>query len=183
MTGFMEDELMQNAVTMTAETSITGNELEIYVDIINDQTGHAVPSDFPLRQVILLVDVFDENGNRLSQSGGETIPFYGGEGDPEQGYYAGLPGKVYMKVLQELWTQIYPSGSYWNPTRILSDNRLMPFEKDENNFTFIIENAGSINITISLYYRRATMQLMDQKGWDVPDILMEEIYLEIDTGK
>ena len=43
---------------------------------------------------------------------------------PWAGSYRGVPGKVYAKVLEELWTEISPSGAYWNQTRILSDNRL-----------------------------------------------------------
>ena len=181
MTGFMEEELMQNAVSMTAKTKIVGSELEVTVEIINDQTGHAVPTEFPLRQVILLVEVSDENGNRLSQSSGETIPFYGGEGDPALGYYSSLPGKIYMKILQELWTEVFPTGAYWNPTRILSDNRLMPFETDKSIFTFLIANEEYIKVEVRLFFRRATRELMDRKGWDVPDILMEEINLKVEN--
>jgi len=180
MTGFMEEELMQNAVMLSANLELVDDQIELSIDVVNDQTGHAVPTDFPLRQVILIIEVIDEDGNPLVQVSGDTIPFYGGEGAPEEGYYAGLPGKIYMKVLQEIWTEIYPSGSYWNPTRILSDNRLMPFEKDNSTFVFNMGNSNSAKIQVRLLFRRATKELMDQKGWDVPDILMEETTLIVE---
>lgn len=180
MTGVMEDELMQNAVTLSAEAEINNGLVNLSIEVLNDLTGHAVPTEYPLRQMILLIDAVDESGNMLLQTSGETIPFYGGEGDPAEGYYAGLPGKIYMKVLQEIWTEIYPSGSYWNPTRMLSDNRLMPFEVDKTSFDFQMGKAESAEIRIRLIFRRATKELIDLKGWESPDILMEEITLQVE---
>jgi len=180
MTGFMEETLMENAVTLSADATIVGDQLKLTVSVVNDQTGHAVPTDYPLRQVILLVEARDQTGKTLELIEGSTIPFYGGEGDPSDGYYAGLPGKVYMKVLQELWTEFYPSGAYWNPTRVLEDNRLMPFEEDKIDHTFSMADANDANITVRLLFRRATKELMDQKGWDVKDIPMEELRLTLE---
>lgn len=174
MTGFMEEELMQNAVSLSAQARLIDEQVEVIVEVINDQTGHAVPTDYPLRQVILVIEAVDAEGNSLVQTSGEIIPFYGGQGDPSEGYFADLSGKIYMKVLQEIWTENYPSGAYWNPTRTLSDNRLMPFVLDTNTFVFEMGDSSSAEISVRLLFRRATKELMDQKGWDAPDILMEE---------
>ena len=59
-----------------------------------------------------------------------------GVGDPAKGYYAGLPGKGYAKILMELWTEITPTGAYWNPTRVVSDNRLPAFASDASTYAF-----------------------------------------------
>ena len=177
MTGFMEDELMQNAVSLEVDAITKNDLLNLVINVTNDKTGHDVPTDFPLRQVVLVIDVLDEEGNKIELSEGEIIPFYGGEGNPKLGYYAGQPGKIFMKVLQELWTEVYPTGSYWNPTRTMSDNRLSPFETDTSAYTFDISGSKNVIVNIRLLFRRATKELMDQKGWDVPDILMEEINL------
>jgi hypothetical protein len=174
MTGFMEEELMQNAVDLSTSARFNDGLVELTIEVENDQTGHAVPTDYPLRQMILVIDAVDENGNPLALVKGEIIPFYGGEGNPNEGYFAGVPGKIYMKVLQEIWTETYPSGAYWNPTRILSDNRLLPFETDRSEFVFESGDATTFEIHVRLLFRRATKELMDLKGWDVPDILMEE---------
>lgn len=179
MTGILVNELMQNALTLTAEAQNVGNNIFLSVSVLNDKTGHAVPSDFPLRQVILKISATNALGKQLPLIRGETIPFYGGEGNPEDGYYAGLPGKIYMKVLQELWTEVFPTGAYWNPTRVLSDNRLMPFDEDISRFTFDSSGNDSVTISIQLIYRRATKQLMDQKEWQAPDILMGEKVIQL----
>lgn len=160
-------------VTLTAEAQRQGDQLLLDVTIVNDQTGHHVPTDSPLRHLLLLVRVRDAAGEPLPLAEGPTLPDWIGVGDPEEGYYAGLPGKAYAKILQELWTEITPSGAYWNPTRIVSDNRLAALATDHTHFTFEAPEEGELIVEVRLLFRRAFRGLMDEKGWDVPDILME----------
>jgi hypothetical protein len=163
---------------MTASARRDGGRLVVEVTIVNDKTGHHVPTDSPLRQMILLVQAATPNGEVLALEDGATIPDYGGVGDPEKGYYAGLPGKVYAKILTELWTEVTPTAAYWNPTRIVSDNRLAAFGSDTNRFMFAAPD-GPTQVTVRLLFRRAFKTLMDQKGWDVPDIEMARQTLEV----
>ena len=179
MPGASDIVLLQNAVSLTAEAHQDRDQLIIDVSVENDQTGHHVPTDSPLRHLILLVEATGENSDPLILKDGPVIPDWGGIGDPEDGYYAGLPGKTYAKILQEIWTEITPSGAYWNPTRIKSDNRLAAFETDTSSYTFVLDSDGEANIRVSLLFRRAFKDMMDQKSWDVPDILMEEINLSV----
>jgi len=174
MPGAMDVKLLQEALTMTATARVEESNLIVQVDITNDNTGHHVPTDSPLRHLILLVEATDPEGNPLTQTNGTTVPEWGGVGDPEQGYYAGLPGKAYAKVLEELWTEISPSGAYWNPTRIVSDNRIAAFETDTSTYAFALPNDVKAHVEVTLIFRRAFIELMDQKGWDVPDIVMAE---------
>jgi hypothetical protein len=173
MPGAMDEELLQNAVTMTATARLEGDTVVVQVDITNDQTGHHVPTDSPLRHLILLVCATDAQGNTLQQLAGPTVPEWGGVGDYTQGYYAGLPGKGFAKILEELWTEVSPTGAYWNPTRTLSDNRLAAFATDTSVYTFAAPTEGEVTVEVALLFRRAFKELMDQKGWDVPDVLME----------
>jgi len=129
--------------------------------------------------MILLVQVKGADENTLPQIEGATIPEYGGTGDPAQGYYAGLPGKIYAKILMELWTEITPSGAYWNPTRIISDNRIPAMGSDTSSFVFSAPASGKVQVDVRLIYRRAFIDLTDQKGWDNPDILMEAETIEL----
>ena len=174
MPGARDEKLLQNAVTMTATASLEEDEVRVQVAITNDQTGHHVPTDSPLRHLILLVEAADGHGESLTLLDGPTVPDWGGVGDPAAGYYAGLPGKAYAKVLQELWTYVMPSGAYWNQTRLVSDNRLAAFETDTSTYTFAAPQSGELTIKVSLLFRRAFIELMDQKDWDVPDIVMEQ---------
>jgi hypothetical protein len=171
--GAMDEELLQNAVTMTATAQLDGETVVVQVDITNDQTGHHVPTDSPLRHLILLICATDAQGNSLQQLDGPTVPEWGGVGHYALGYYAGLPGKGFAKILEELWTETSPTGAYWNPTRVLSDNRLAAFATDTSTYTFAAPAEGQVTVEVALLFRRAFKELMDQKGWDVPDILME----------
>jgi len=174
MLGAMDESLLQNAVTMTVTASLENDEVTVLVDITNDLTGHHVPTDSPLRHLLLLVQAVDADGAELPQSDGPVVPDWGGQGDPAEGYYAGLPGKAYAKVLQELWTYTMPSGAYWNQTRVVSDNRLAAFETDTSTYSFTAPTDGEVTVQVSLLFRRAFIALMDQKGWEVPDIVMEQ---------
>jgi len=171
--------LLQNALTMDVDARRQGSQVRVTVELTNDKTGHAVPSDSPLRHLILLVEASDSTGRSLPLVQGETVPEWGGVGDPGQGYYAGLPGKAYARVLAELWTEISPTGAYWNPTRLVSDNRLAPFASDASEYVFDLPDGGEAAIAVRLVYRRAYRSLADQKSWNIPDILMEEITIVV----
>jgi hypothetical protein len=126
------------------------------------------------------VTATDANGVRLALLEGPTIPDWGGEGDPDEGYYAGLPGVGFAKILMELWTEVSPTGAYWNPTVVVSDNRLAAFATDASDYTFAAPMQGAVTVEVRLLFRRAFIELMDQKGWDVPDILMEQDLLTLE---
>jgi len=175
--GASSTDLLQNAVTMSVDASRAGDEITVTVTIVNDKTGHHVPTDSPLRQMILLVSAADGQGQALPLQNGPTVPEWGGIGDPADGYYAGLPGKGFAKILMELWTEITPSGAYWNPTRVVSDNRIPALGADTSTYVFQtskVSETSDVYIEVTLLFRRAFIELMDQKGWDVPNIVMEQ---------
>jgi hypothetical protein len=191
MPGASDEELLQNAVTMTATARLEGDAVVVQVDITNDKTGHHVPTDSPLRHLILLVCATDAQGNTLRQLDGPTVPEWGGVGDLAQepalsaaeGYYAGLPGKGFAKILEELWTEVSPTGAYWNPTRVLSDNRLAAFATDTSTYTFAAPTESEVAVEVTLLFRRAFKELVDQKGWDVPDIVMEQEVITLSASQ
>ena len=179
MPGAADEQLLQNAVSMDVKAERQGQHLVVTVTITNDQTGHHVPTDSPLRHLILLIRPVDGQGHLLQQSDGPMVPEWGGVGDPNQGYYAGLPGKAFAKVLEEFWTEISPSGAYWNHTRVLSDNRLAAFAVDTSRYTFVIATDGQVTVDATLLFRRAFVTLKVQKSWEFRDIMMEhkQIYV------
>ena len=174
MPGARDEALLQNALTMTVDAAREGTEISVHVGLLNDRTGHHVPTDSPLRHLILLVEATDASGDTLEQLNGPVLPDWCGEGDPGQGYYAGLPGKAYAKILEEFWTGVCPTGAYWNMTRLVSDNRIAVYQSDETAYTFASPETGSVTVTVHLYFRRAFKKLADWKSWDDPDILMAE---------
>ncbi|MFQ6100360.1 MAG: carboxypeptidase regulatory-like domain-containing protein [Anaerolineae bacterium] len=174
MPGASDEELLQNAVTMTATARPEGDTVVVRVSITNDQTGHHIPTDSPLRHLILLVWATGGQGRALPLRDGPTVPEWGGA-------QAGLPGKAFAKVLEEVWTEISPTGAYWNPTRILEDTRLAAFQTDTSTYTFAAPQEGEVTVEVTLLFRRAFQTLMEQKGWDVPDVVMEQETLVLES--
>ncbi|MBT4309067.1 MAG: carboxypeptidase regulatory-like domain-containing protein [Anaerolineae bacterium] len=180
MPGAADTELLQNALTMKVNADQTDDTIVVEVELVNDKTGHHIPTDSPLRHLILLVEVTDENGEKLTLLEGNTIPEWGGVGNSDKGYYAGLPGTAYAKILEEMWTEISPSGAYWNPTRILSDNRIPAMRSDTTTYVFqTSEVLKTSEVSVRLLFRRAFIELMEQKGWDDPDIVMESETIQL----
>jgi hypothetical protein len=181
--GASDVELLQNAVSMSVEARVDGGELMVSVAITNDKTGHHIPTDSPLRHLILVVQAVDESGAFIPLVDGPILPAWCGEGDPADGYYAGLPGVAYAKILEELWTGVTPTGAYWNPTRVVSDNRIAALETAVSTYGFTMPGTGGVDLQVRLLFRRAFKPLMDQKPWNVPDILMEEYESTIPRGE
>jgi hypothetical protein len=95
------------------------------------------------------------------------------------GNYAGLPGQTYAKILEDEWSGEMPSSQIWRPVRVVEDTRLAPFATDASHYTFDAPDSSPAKLHIRLVYRRAFQQLMEWKGWDDPDILMQELKLTV----
>jgi hypothetical protein len=172
--GASSQSLLENTVTMQVAARCRADGIVVQVDITNDQAGHHVPTDSPLRHLILVVRATDGRGRPLTQAGGPTVPSWCGVGDPEDGCYAGLPGKAFAKVLEELWTGVSPTGAYWNPTRVVSDNRIPALATDSSTYRFDLPSEAPATVRVTLLFRRAFYDLARSKGWDLPDRIMEE---------
>jgi len=174
--GASDEDLLRNTVIMTASARQAANWIQVTVTITNTEGGHHVPTDFPGRHMLLTVRATDEEGRSLSQRSGPTVPDWGGA-------EAGLPGKAFAKVLRDVQSGESPVVSYWKQTLIVSDNRIPAMGSDTSVYTFAVPRLDQpgwalsshlVTVTAELCLRRAFQAVMDTKGWDTPDILMEE---------
>jgi hypothetical protein len=172
MLGVTDVEFMQNSVTMTSTTQRIGDTLEVAVSIFNDKTGHHIPTDAPIRHMMLVVEAFDEQGGLLPISQGLILPEWTGN-------YAGKPGKTFAKVLRDEWTGEAPTAAYWRPVTIVEDTRIPAMATDVSKYTFTLPVGQKAEVKVRLVFRRAFQELMDQKGWTDPDILMEEETIQV----
>jgi len=68
-----------------------------------------------------------------------------------------------------------PVVSYWKQTQIVSDNRIAALESDVSTYAFAVPSAGgAVTVTAKLRFRRVYQEITDARGWDVPDVVMEE---------
>ena len=167
MPGARDEELLQNSVTMTATAQLQGDQVHVEVSITNDKTGHHVPTGVPLRHMLLVVRAIDADGSPLLLHEGPVLPEWAGD-------YAGQAGRYYAKVLEDEWTGETPTGAYWRDIRLVEDTRLAAFATDTSQYAFSAPVEGTITVDARLVFRRAFQELMEQKGWDDPDILMED---------
>jgi MYXO-CTERM domain-containing protein len=160
-------EYLENALTMTMDAGIVGDSLEVDVAIVNDRTGHHVPTGVTIRNMILLVEAWQvSDGAALEHTGEQTIHDLGGVGEAgaTEGYYAGLPGKLFGKI------NIAEDGSsptfFTDAVDIVEDNRIHALATDETSYSFRVPaDAGEIKVRARVIYRRSWRALVDGKQW------------------
>lgn len=158
-------EYLENAVELSLDTRIAGDAIEVDVAVTNSFTGHHVPTGVTVRNMILLVEAERISDSlALTHSGTQTVHDLGGVGDPEQGYYAGLPGKFFAKVNHDA------SGNgptfFTDAVGIQFDNRIPAMATDNSSYTFDVPvGGGELRVSARLIYRRAFRFLVDAKQW------------------
>jgi hypothetical protein len=169
--GASDAPLLADTVDMALQIQDAYGQLRVTVTITNSGAGHHVPTDFPGRQMILLVTVRDENGQILKYIDGPVVPGWGGA-------QAGKPGKIYAKVLKDIDSGEFPVVSYWKPALIVSDNRLPALEADISSYFFSPPPGGeSVKVQALLLFRRLMAEDAQDKKWESPDITMETVEL------
>jgi hypothetical protein len=166
--------LVEGAAKVAIAATKEHGKINVTVTVTNVTAGHKLPTDSPLRHLILVVEVWDKNNKLLAQVDGDKIPDWGGIGsDPRD--YAGKAGTIYANVLKDKVTNAVPAVSYWNlivPAWEGSDTRLVPFQDVESKYSFVAPTRGAVKITARLWYRNAFIEILRQKGWDRPDKLV-----------
>jgi len=173
MPGVTDEQFMKNAVTMKSTAAREGNNLKVEISITNDKTGHHVPTDAPIRSMMLVVEAFDKNGNPLNLVQGSILPSWTGN-------YAGKPGKAFAKVLRDDWTGETPTAAYWRPITVVEDTRLAAMATDTTNYLFDLVPGNAATIKVHLIFRRAFQALAQLKGWTDPDLIMAEETIQVE---
>jgi hypothetical protein len=173
--------LIQGAATVTVDASKDEGKIKVKVTVVNKQAGHKLPTDSPLRHLILVVEARDTNGKLLVQLEGPTIPEWGGSSD-EPGGYAGQPGVIYANILKDKVEDTVPAIDYWNPTIPAwkgSDTRLVPLKEERTAYSFVAPSRGEVVVTARLFYRYAFLDLILRNSWPLRDILVNWDYKSV----
>lgn len=121
MLGATDLILLENSADLDVTVTREGNLIKVMVSVYNAYSGHDIPTDSPLRQILLSVKATDPNGNEVLLKNGPILPDWTGD-------YAKTPGIYFAKILEELWTNVSPTASYWMQTRLIEDTRLPALE-------------------------------------------------------
>jgi hypothetical protein len=173
MPGGSSQSLLWNAVTMKSDARRNGQTLNVQVSITNDKTGHAVPTDAPIRSVMLVVEALGANGKPLPLQEGPTLPEWTGN-------YAGQAGKAFAKLLKDDWSGEMPTAAYWRQVTLVEDTRLFPQATDTTTYSYQLPAGSAATVNVKLVYRRAFQKLAQQKGWNDPDQIMAETTIPVD---
>ena len=169
--------LVQGAATIAMEPRLDGGQIKLKVTVTNTGAGHKFPTDSPLRHLVLRLEAHDWRGNPLIQTGGPTIPVWAA---PD---LAGYTGEIYANLLKDKDTNLAPSFAYWNPVENAwqgSDRRLIPRLGVLSEYAFAAPYDRAATITATLIYRRAFMDAVKQKSWDMKelDVKVTQIAME-----
>jgi hypothetical protein len=156
---------LEQAVELDMQIVEAPTGLAVTVSVDNRHTGHHVPTGVTVRNMILLVEAWQvANGQRLTLATGPVLHPMAGVGSPDQGYFAGLPGKLYAKLNHDV------NGNsptfFTEATGIVADTRIPAMAVDITKYRFVIP-PGRPNVTVRarLVYRRAWRALVDAKQW------------------
>lgn len=169
--GAADVDLLQHTARLEVDARRDGQRIVVSVRVTNENAGHDMPTDSPLRNMILVVTAKDAGAKELPYEGKQIVPAWGGTGDGPTDY-AGRPGKGYAKILEELWTGVSPSAAYWRQTTLKEDTRIPARATDTTQYEFRAMDNGSATVEAKLIFRRAFPELAKQKGWELQDIEM-----------
>lgn len=158
-------EYLENAVSLVLNAESTDGSLSVDVEVTNDKTGHHVPTGVTVRNMLLVVDAVREaDGQALEHTGAQILSDLAGVGNPEQGYYAGLAGKVY--AVRNHGADGVGPVFYTEATGVTEDTRIAALATDATHYTFALPpEGGEIRVRARLIYRRAFRALVDAKQW------------------
>ncbi|HLG22963.1 MAG TPA: multiheme c-type cytochrome, partial [Candidatus Manganitrophaceae bacterium] len=148
-------QFMSEAVKLELDATWEGSVAAVRVGLSNEKAGHHIPTGVPMRNMILLVEALDSEGRTLKTLEGPVVPEWGGVGRPEEGNYAGLPGKGFAKVLADV-AKDFPRPTpdfripapHWRQTTILSDSRIPAKGRDTSYYRFKVDSPREEKIKI-----------------------------------
>jgi len=162
---------LKTALSMEVAGDIIGKTLTVKVFITNTNGGHWVPTGETMRSVMLLLNATDSSGKPLEMIQGSRLPNWAGTGEVATGNYAGSPGAVFARVLQDDNKNLHVP--FWKATSIAMDTRIRPKKTVTLEFEFALENPeDEPTAKAKLVYRPVIKPLAQLKKWKVEDILI-----------
>ncbi|MBW2064715.1 MAG: hypothetical protein JRJ03_07230 [Deltaproteobacteria bacterium] len=160
---------LRTSLSMELEGEVKGENLVVNVYITNTNGGHWVPTGEPMRSVMLIIDAHDSEDRPLKMIKGTRLPDWAGQGRPEKGNYAGLPGTVFARVLQDKDGNLHVP--FWKAAGIASDTRIRPKETLNLRFEFALTDPeDEPSVEARLVYRPVVRPIAEKKRWITEDI-------------
>jgi hypothetical protein len=134
-----------------------------------DDVGHRVPTGFVDRHLVLIVEAFEAEGNRLAILDGPTLP------KPAGRSLAGLSGRLYARLLTDNAGR-GPVPFWRADDGKTQDTRLTPGQTDRSVFSV---PAMAQKVRVRLLHRRTWPEVAEMKGWPDNETLIVDQTLEL----
>lgn len=174
--------MIRNAASLKVKLKYEAgsNSLKVRVEVENRRAGHKFPTDSPLRHLILVVSVTDQFEYPLTMTDGPKLPAWTGVSNAQTSLngvegYAEKPGVAFANLLVDGRTNTSPAVAYWDNNVFVpegGDTRLSPRDPQVSEYYFPVPDLGDVHITVKLMYRYAFFDLMEQKDWVRPDVIV-----------
>jgi hypothetical protein len=153
-------DMLRRSLRISATLEKQQDETRADVAVVAHAVGHRVPTGFVDRNVLVVVEAFDDAGRSLPLRAGPRLSGLAGP-------TAGLPGKLYAKHLKDFHGA--SPAPFWLADPDLVDTRLLPEQPDRLFFCF---PSDTQQIRLRLVYRRFWPEVADTKGWSENEIVV-----------
>src|SRR5262249_42561092 len=133
------------------------------VRLVARNVGHRVPTGFIDRQLLLVVEGEDENGQFTVLKEGPRLPVAAGE------ELAGRPGRLFAR----LWRDEEGNAPvpFWRALPEPTDTRLVPERTEVSTFTF---SSRTTQVRVRVLHRRFWAEVIRSKQWPDRDLVVLE---------
>jgi hypothetical protein len=156
------DEMLRRCLKVLLEVRQHTGKVQVEVVVVAEDVGHKVPTGFVDRNLVLVVEAFQQ-GRPAPLQQGPVLPSPAGKGT------AGKPGRLFAKQLTD--GAGYSPAPFWRARTDLHDSRLSPGQPNRSVYQFA---AGVDRIEVRLLYRRFWPEVIEQKSWPDDTITVVE---------
>lgn len=159
--------MLRSALRVRAEIASGPNGHTVTATLQATDVGHRVPTGFPDRHLVLLVQASDANGREVAPLDGTRLP-------PAAGKWSGQAGYLFAKQLHgEAERTPIP---FWVHVERVVDTRLTPGTAERHRFRF---PPMARRVTVQVWYRRFWPEVADANGWRDNEQRIVEQTLEV----
>lgn len=162
-------EMLRRSLHAQVRAARAGNGVTVVVELRAQGVGHRVPTGFPERHLILVVEAIDARGAAVAPIDGPRLP-------SSTGAWSGRAGWLYAR--QFVGFDGRSPVPFWRPIERVTDTRLRPEQPDRRRFTF---GAATRRVRVRLWYRRFWDVVARSRGWSDNDhTILEQV---VDCGE
>ena len=150
--------MLRRAVDVSVAADCDQRGAKVTVRLEARDIGHCLPTGFVDRQLLLVVEPFDDAGQAADLVVGPTLP------EAVGGELFGKAGRLFAKLLTD--AQGRAPAPFWRAGVSMTDTRLTPERPESVDFTFSPE---TVVVRVRLIYRRFWQEVSETKHWPDDD--------------